>query len=126
MFAGVAFDWDEIINNDVDWLSSYEESDLESTNITVLILTWEDSLDSLWIGGKRRSLGKEPAVTFISLLGNFDINTVFTPKTEFLFTHFFLFGGITPRSGFHRNSDSGSLKMDTQLIFVNRTPSVDL
>jgi hypothetical protein len=60
---------------------------LESTDITVLILTWEDSLDSLWICSKRRGLGKEPAVTVISLLGNFDINTVFTPKTEFTFVN---------------------------------------
>jgi hypothetical protein len=50
--VGVAIGWDDIINYDVDWLSSDEESYLESTDITVLILTWEYSLNSLWIGGK--------------------------------------------------------------------------
>ena len=53
-------------------------------------------------------MGKEPAVTVISLLGNFDINTIFTPKTEFTFVNI-----------------SDSLEFDTWRL-GNCFPSLDL
>ena len=75
----VAFDWDEIIDDNMDWFSSDEESDSENSILTVCFLIWEQSLDSLWIGSKRGSLWKEPAVTVVTLLGNFYGDTIFSP-----------------------------------------------
>jgi hypothetical protein len=71
--------WNSIINDDGDFLTSDVEEHFEGT-IAGIFGVFEHSMDSLWDSSNSRSRGKEPAISKSTLFGSFNRDTLTSPK----------------------------------------------